>query len=142
MAVSRRTLIAGTAVAVAAAGAGAVAWQGRTKPTPGTLSGADFARGHRLRDGATFPVPKRVVRTGIAVLGGGVAGLSAAWALAEAGMTDFRLIELEDRTGGNARSGRNAVSAYPLGAHYLPIPNAEAKGVVRLLERLGIVTGH
>ena len=38
-------------------------------------------------------------------------------------------------------SGRNAVSAYPLGAHYLPIPNAEAKGVIRLLERLGIITG-
>jgi glycine/D-amino acid oxidase-like deaminating enzyme len=142
MAVSRRTVIAGSVTAAAAIGAGAVAWQGRDKVMPGTLSGADFIRGHRLRDGATFPAPKREVRTGIAILGGGVAGLSAAWALAEAGMSDFRLIELEDRTGGNARSGRNAVSAYPLGAHYLPIPNAEAKGVVRLLERLGIVTGY
>jgi len=142
MAVSRRTLIAGSVTAAAAIGAGAVAWQARDKPMPGTLSGADFVRGHRLRDGATFPLPKREIHTEIAILGGGVAGLSAAWALAEAGMTDFRLLELEDRTGGNARSGRNAVSAYPLGAHYLPIPNAEAKGVVRLLEKLGIVTGH
>jgi hypothetical protein len=142
MAVSRRTVIAGSVTAAAAIGAGAIAWQGRDKPMPGTLSGADFTRGHRLRDRATFPAPKREVHTGIAILGGGVAGLSAAWALAEAGMADFRLLELEDRTGGNARSGRNAVSAYPLGAHYLPIPNAEAKGVVRLLERLGIVTGH
>ena len=109
---------------------------------PGTLGGADFKRGHTLRTGAKFPAPSSETSTGIAILGGGIAGLSAAWALAEAGYADFRLFELEDRPGGNARSGRNTVSAYPLGAHYLPIPNAETKGVIRLLERLGIVTGR
>ena len=108
---------------------------------PGTLGGADFKRGHTLRTGAKFPAPSSETHTGIAILGGGIAGLSSAWALAEADYTDFRLFELEDHAGGNARSGRNAVSAYPLGAHYLPIPNAETKGVVRLLEQLGIVTG-
>ena len=139
--ISRRSAIAGSVAAAAVAGAAGVAWQAREGAIPGTLGGADFTRGHRLRDGAGFPPPTREISTDIAVLGGGVAGLSAAWALAEAG-TEFRLFELEDSAGGNARSGRNAVSAYPLGAHYLPIPNAEAKGVVRLLERLGIVTGH
>ncbi|WP_034161180.1 flavin monoamine oxidase family protein [Sphingomonas sp. ERG5] len=139
--VSRRTLIAGSVAGAAAIGAGGIAWQERDAAMPGALGGADFARGHRLRDGATFPAPTSETRTGIAILGGGVAGLSAAWTLAEAGMTDFRLFELEDRTGGNARGGRNDISAYPLGAHYLPIPNAETKGVVRLLERLGIITG-
>ncbi|MDB5703928.1 MAG: twin-arginine translocation pathway signal protein [Sphingomonas bacterium] len=142
MTISRRSAIAGSVAAAAAIGVGAVAWQARGDAIPGTLSGADFARGHRLRDGVAFPPPTREISAGIAILGGGVAGLSAAWTLAEAGVTDFRLFELEDSAGGNARSGRNAVSAYPLGAHYLPIPNAEAKGVVRLLERLGIVTGH
>lgn len=142
MTISRRTAIAGSVAAAAAIGAGAVAWQAREKAIPGTLGGADFTRGHRLRDGAAFPAPTRELETAIAILGGGVAGLSAAWTLAEAGVTDFRLFELEDSTGGNARSSRNAVSAYPLGAHYLPIPNAEAKGIVRLLERLGVVTGH
>jgi glycine/D-amino acid oxidase-like deaminating enzyme len=127
----RRTLIAGAAAVAAGAGAEAI---------PGTLDGTSLARGHRLRRG-DFPAPSREERTRVAIIGGGVAGLSAAWTLAEAGVTDWTLLELEDRAGGNARSGRNAVSAYPLGAHYLPIPNPEAKGVLRLLERLGVVTG-
>jgi protoporphyrinogen oxidase len=141
MPLSRRTVIAGSVAGAAALGAGGLALQSHGEAAiPGTLGGADFRRGHRLRDGG-FPAPAHEERTGIAIVGGGVAGLSAAWALAEAGVQDFRLLELEDRAGGNARSGRNAVSAYPLGAHYLPIPNAEAKGVIRLLERLGIITG-
>lgn len=138
MSVSRRAVIAGTTVA--ALGAGALAFAGDADALPpGTLGGADAKRGHRLRTG-TFPAPTRIERTRVAIVGGGVAGLSAGWALADAGV-DFTLLELEDRAGGNARAGRNAVSAYPLGAHYLPIPNPEAKGVLRLLERLGIVTG-
>lgn len=134
----RRTVIAGGAAALA--GAGAFALTRGDTPIPGTLAGADFTRGHRLRTN-DFPAPTSERRTRIAIVGGGVAGLSAAWTLAEAGVTDFTLLELEDHAGGNARNGRNAVSAYPLGAHYLPIPNPEAKATLRLLERLGIVTG-
>ncbi len=140
MGVSRRTLIAGSVAGAAAIGAGTVALMPRDETTPGTLGGADFARGHRLRAGG-FPAASETVKTRVAIVGGGVAGLAAAWTLADAGVTDFRLFELEDRTGGNARSSKNAVSAYPLGAHYLPLPNAEAKGVIRLLEQLGIITG-
>lgn len=136
---SRRHVLAGAA-GTAAIGAAGLSLSGRARAFPGRLGGADMQRGHRLRDG-TFPLVSGQARTRIAIIGGGVAGLSAAWALAEAGVHDFRLFELEDSTGGNARSGRNAVSAYPLGAHYLPIPNAEASGVRHLLERLGIITG-
>ncbi|WP_419809567.1 FAD-dependent oxidoreductase [Sphingomonas sp.] len=133
----RRTVLATGAVAAAAATAGAFALT-RDDTIPGTLGGADAKRGHKLRTGG-FPAPTRTERTRVAIIGGGVAGLAAGWALADAGVP-FTLLELEDRAGGNARAGRNAVSAYPLGAHYLPIPNPEAKGVIRLLERLGIVT--
>ena len=136
--VSRRTIITGGTAAVAAVGAGTLALHA-ADAIPGTLSGASFARGHRLRKGS-FPAPTRTERTTVAIIGGGIAGLAAAWALADARIP-FTLLELEDRAGGNARAGANSVSAYPLGAHYLPIPNAEAKGVLRLLERLGIVTG-
>ncbi len=134
---TRRAVLTGTAGLAAAA-----ALPGCTPAaaTPGTLGGADVARGHALRD-ARFPAPSRTTHTRIAIVGGGIAGLAAGWALADAGITDFRLLELEDRAGGNARGGRNAVSAYPLGAHYLPIPNPESRGVLHLLERLGIVTG-
>jgi hypothetical protein len=140
MAVSRRTLIAGSVAGAAAIGAGAAVLMPDDETMAGTLGGADFRRGHKLRDGK-FPVADTVEKTRIVIVGGGVAGLSAAWALADAGLTDFRLIELEDRTGGNSRSASNSVSAYPLGAHYLPLPNEEAKGVIRLLAQLGIITG-
>ncbi|HSI18271.1 MAG TPA: FAD-dependent oxidoreductase [Sphingomonas sp.] len=141
MGISRRTVMAGSLAGATALGAGVVLRGRGDEAIPGTLGGADFTRGHKLRGTAPFPAPSREVRTRVAIIGGGVAGLSAAWALADAGVSDFRLLELEDRTGGNARAGRNAISAYPLGAHYLPIPNAEAKGVVKLLEQLGIITG-
>ena len=132
MRLTRRGLIAG--------GAAAGLLDGCTAETiPGTLAGADVARGHRLRDGR-FPEPTAESSTQVAIVGGGIAGLAAAWARADAG-GDVRRLELVDRAGGNARAGRHLVSAYPLGAHYLPIPNAESTGVIRLLERLGIVTG-
>ncbi len=108
---------------------------------PGTLGGADMARGHLLHHPFGDAAPAETRRTGIAIIGGGVAGLAAGFALVEAGYKNFRLLELEDAPGGNARSGRNAITAYPLGAHYLPIPNAEATGVRHLLDRLGIITG-
>ncbi|MEY2926874.1 MAG: hypothetical protein RL367_1351, partial [Pseudomonadota bacterium] len=138
MKADRRTVIAG------AAGIGAVAVASRywgEDAIPGTLGGADDKRGHRLRDGG-FPAPSREEETGILIAGGGVAGLTAGWMLAEAGYDNFRLIELEDRVGGNARAGRNAISAYPLGAHYLPVPNREARALRHMLTRFGIITGE
>jgi monoamine oxidase len=139
MKVSRRGALGLLAAAASLAGAGWAAVR-RTVP-PGSLSGADLDRGHRLIRGG-FPAPTAFEETGIAIAGGGIAGLSAGWTLAEAGYQDFRLLELEDETGGNARGGRNPVSAYPLGAHYLPVPNQEAKALRHLLTRLGIVTGE
>ena len=62
--------------------------------------------------------------------------------LPKPGYSDFALLELEDSTGGNARSGRNAVSAYPLGAHYLPVPNREATALRQMLRGFGIITGE
>ena len=35
--------------------------------------------------------------------------MSAGWRLVDAGYKRFKLLELEDQVGGNARSGRNAV---------------------------------
>ncbi len=108
---------------------------------PGTLDGADFTRGHALRD-RRFPAPRATVQAAkLVIAGGGVAGLAAGWRLLDAGFDDFELLELEDRAGGNARSGRNAISAYPLGAHYLPIPNREAGALRRMLGQFGMIVG-
>lgn len=102
---------------------------------------ADFAvRGHRIRDARAAPVaagaPKAV---SVLVLGGGVAGLTAAWSLRRAGRDDVLVLELGDEVGGTAASGRSAVSAYPWGAHYVPAPTPENTDLVALLEELGAV---
>ncbi len=125
-----------------AAAAGALATSGcATTTIPGTLGGADFSRGHRLRAGA-LPTPTGLEeRSAVVIAGGGVAGLAAGWRMAEAGFHDFVLLELEDRTGGNARSGASAVTRFPLGAHYLPIPNREARALIHMLTRFGMITG-
>lgn len=141
MKADRRAVLGLGAAAVAAAGGGlAYALEREPALPPGTLGGADLARGHRLRDGG-FPAPSRTEAADLVIAGGGVAGLSAAWRLNDAGFTRFKLLELEDEPGGNARSGRNAVSAFPLGAHYLPVANREAGALRHLLRQLGMITG-
>ena len=106
----------------------------------GQLLAPAMALGHKLR-GYDFPPPAVTRKTGIAIVGGGVAGLSAAWQLTRMGTDDFQLFELEAGVGGNARSGKNAVSAYPWGAHYLPLPGKEAVFVRELLADLGVLQG-
>lgn len=94
-----------------------------------------------LRTGG-FPPPTRTIRTEVAIVGGGMAGLSAGWRLQKRGVNDFWILELEPEVGGNARSGTNATGAYPWGAHYLPIPDEESVWVQELLTELGVLQGH
>lgn len=107
----------------------------------GEALGPSYALGHRLRDGTGFPEPTSSEHIPVVIVGGGVAGLSAGWKLHKSGFTDFALLEMEPEPGGNARAGHNAVSAYPWGAHYLPIPTMESRAVRELLADLGLVRG-
>ena len=129
-------------LAASAAGAALAACGGRTQPPlpPGSLSGPDDALGHRLRR-HDFPAPGETRRVAVAIVGSGIGGLSSAWKLARAGCDDFVLLDLEAEPGGNSRAGRNAVSAYPLGAHYLPLPPREARATRELLAELGALHG-
>jgi monoamine oxidase len=140
MKADRRAVIGIGAAAACAAGGGLALSRAAPLP-PGELDGADLARGHRLRDGG-FPPPTRHEEVDLLIAGGGVAGLSAGWRLASAGFDRFKLFELEDQVGGNARAGRNVVSAFPLGAHYLPVPNREAGALRHLLRDLGLIIGE
>lgn len=141
MTIDRRMAMLGAGGAMAAAGA--LAWRGfgGDGGVPFALSGADVEKGHQLRSGR-FPEPTETQTVGVVIVGGGVAGLSAGWALTNSGFDDFRLIELESEAGGNARSESNTVSAYPLGAHYLPVANREARALIHMLEQLGMITGR
>jgi monoamine oxidase len=107
---------------------------------PGELSGNGMERGHRLRE-KNFAAPTEARRVPVLIVGAGIGGLSAAWRLERAGFRDFALVELEPVVGGNSRHGVNAVSAYPLGAHYLPLPTLEARAVRELLADLGALQG-
>ncbi|MGI8671128.1 MAG: FAD-dependent oxidoreductase, partial [Luteitalea sp.] len=97
--------------------------------------------GHRLRDGGPFATPPRTRRAAVVIVGGGVAGLSAAWRLARRGVDDFVVLEMESAAGGNARWGENAVSAYPWAAHYVPVPGRAAGLVKELFTDLGVFDG-
>ena len=105
----------------------------------GTFVNDNFARGHQLRDHVQFPAPTRTVKIPLVIVGGGIAGLCAAWRLQRKGFHDFLLLDMEPEPGGNSRSGRNAVSAYPWGAHYVPVPNAKATLVRELFEDFGLL---
>jgi glycine/D-amino acid oxidase-like deaminating enzyme len=101
-------------------------------------------RGHLLRDGAPVPSPRESRRVPIVIVGGGIAGLSAAWQLRRRGMRDFVVLEMDEVAGGNARFGENEICAYPWAAHYVPVPAPGARGeaVRTLFTDLGVFDGQ
>ena len=107
----------------------------------GSFAGASHQIGHLLR-GNSIPKPDRERRVPLVIVGGGVAGLSAGWHLSRSGFSDFEILELENEAGGNSRFGANTVSAYPWGAHYVPLPTKESRYVRELFEELGVITRY
>lgn len=101
----------------------------------------DARSGHALRDGtlATSPSARERRRTRVAIVGGGMGGLSAGWRLDALGMREWLLLELGPEPGGNSRGGENAVSRFPWGAHYVPVPSANAVHVRTLLRETGVL---
>ena len=113
----------------------------RGRAVAGSIVGGAHARGHKIREGLR-PRPDRWEETGVAIVGGGVAGLSAAWTLERDGRRDFVVLELEDAPGGTSRYASGPVTPYPWGAHYVPVPSPDNEPLVRLLEEVGAVTGR
>jgi NAD(P)-binding Rossmann-like domain len=103
------------------------------KPSPslpgGAFIGPDFASGHRIRS-QTLPKGQVVPRQArVVILGGGIAGLAAAWSLKKQGIDDFAVLELEKVAGGNSRAHSIKAIDCPMGAHYLPVPvNSTSSG--------------
>ena len=126
--------VAGCRPAVEDAGAPAARWVG-----------AAHARGHRLREAmgaaksGTNPAPSVQRRVQVLVVGAGVAGLAAARAFAQRGVADVHVLELDDAPGGNSRGHVLAGMACPQGAHYLPLPGAQAREVSDWLHELGLL---
>lgn len=104
----------------------------------------DSRAGHRLRDGTASPRTARPERrVSVVIAGGGMGGLSAAWRLDALGHTDWTLLELSSRTGGNSRSAEYAGLQHqraPWGAHYVPVPSHDAVHVRALFRELGVLS--
>jgi protoporphyrinogen oxidase len=101
------------------------------------IEGASHQRGHRLWK-KDFPSPDQTREADVLIVGAGVSAWSAARILSKQGVS-VTLLELESMVGGNSSSGANSTGKYPLGAHYLPIPNPECTALLEFLKEAGIV---
>lgn len=113
-------------------------------PLPaGQFVGPSEKLGHRLRQ-KDRPVPADDAwrRARVVIAGGGIAGLSAAWRLWNAGIRDFVLLEVEPFPGGTSASGRSEANEFPWAAHYLPVPMKENRLLVSLLKDMNVVQGE
>ena len=109
---------------------------------PGSIVGVSDVFGHRLRDGLQITAPAEAwTNIPIVIVGGGVAGLSAARRLSKSGFHDFVLFELEKAPGGTSRSGSTQDISFPWGAHYIPAPMKENGELVTLLNEMGVIEG-
>jgi monoamine oxidase len=79
------------------------------------LEGEHFSICHQIRDGHSFPKPDATRKVDIAIVGGGMAGLSAAYFLRG---KDWLLLEKEDHFGGNAYEEEFAGQPYSTAAAY------------------------
>ena len=104
--------------------------------------GPSMGTGHQIRDHQIAPFLNEASgKKRIIIAGGGIAGLSAGWWLKKQGFSDFIVLEMENKVGGNSSDGENKASKYPHGAHYVPVPNEESKFVREFFQETGIITG-
>lgn len=113
-----------------------------TRFPDGEIVGQNVSLGHILRERRTFEVPEaNWISVKIGIIGGGVAGLSAAWKLKKLGEENIVLLELEKEPGGTSISGQSNPVDHPWGAHYLPVPFRENTDLIDLLNEMSLTEG-
>jgi protoporphyrinogen oxidase len=111
----------------------------RQRVIAGSIIGASAHTGHLLRD-KQFAAPVTSSSHKVVIVGGGISGLSAARHLHRQGITDIVILDLEKEMGGNSACGKNDVSAYPWGAHYVPIPNNDLTEYADFMRECDVIT--
>lgn len=139
---NRRQFLLSSAGVVAGASLQRCGTGGRADALAGEILGPSENVGHLLWQVSRIPGPGLRRKVPVVIVGGGMAGLFAGWKLARAGFHEFEILELEPECGGNSRFGQNHVTAYPWGAHYVPLPTPESRAVRELFVELGIIQGH
>src|ERR1700682_1755979 len=85
------------------------------KSSDAKVEGEHFAICHQVRDQHSFARPEATRKTDVVILGGGMAGLSAAYFLPD---KEWLLLEKEDHFGGNAYQEEYDGQAYSTAAAY------------------------
>ena len=92
------------------------------------------------REGKSFEVPAdKWESKRVAIIGGGIAGLSGGVEAESHGPDDFVVLELEKEPGGTSRSETGSPVGYPWGAHYLPVPFDENRELNALLDEMSLL---
>ncbi|MCE3077051.1 NAD(P)-binding protein [Chryseobacterium gwangjuense] len=105
------------------------------------ITGTNHILGHKLW-AKDFPKPSEEIYTKYLIVGGGISGLSACRFFSQNNENNYLLLEMENHLGGNSSNGQNKFSKFPLGAHYLPLPNKENVEVIEFLKECGIYQGN
>ena len=132
----------------ALAAGGWAAWSGCSsdsprQPVPGRIVNEEPPRGHLLREVHSWEdFTSTDHACDVAIVGGGISGLAAAWKLRQSGVERILLLDLEDQLGGTSRSGQWGDQIFPWGAHYINIPPAEADCIHEILQDLGVIDGY
>ncbi|HEY4238245.1 MAG TPA: NAD(P)-binding protein [Kofleriaceae bacterium] len=114
----------------------------RDRPLPGgELIDTGMRRGHQFVRDAAPVTPTTWRHARVVIVGAGVAGLGAAWALRRAKLDDVLVLDLCDVPGGTARGGASDVTPYPWGAHYIVAPQREQDELISLLGDMGAFEG-
>jgi len=109
----------------------------------GEIVGQNATLGHVLREMRSFEVPEgNWEAKKVAIVGGGIAGLTAAWKFRKENFNDFVLLELEKEPGGTSKSTKGEPVGYPWAAHYLPVPFKENTELVSLLDEMSLTEGR
>lgn len=105
------------------------------------ITGTNHILGHKLW-AKDFPEFTETIHTKYLIVGGGISGLSACRFLDQNHQNDYLLLEMENHLGGNSSNGENQFSKFPLGAHYLPLPNKENTEIIDFLNESKICLGE
>ncbi|MFT5090052.1 MAG: phytoene dehydrogenase-like protein [Candidatus Latescibacterota bacterium] len=111
---------------------------------PGHFANPDPALAHMLRrefSPHSFAANREPLFD-VAIVGGGISGLCAAWKLHRSGIERIVLLEAAGQLGGTSISGERQGAVFPWGAHYINIPPQEAECVHEVLGDIGIIEGY
>lgn len=132
--------LSGLAMIGSSIGASSLLTSCQNTPILGEIVGANHQIGHLIRKAISLPINK-IHSHKIIIIGSGISGLTAGHYLQKAGITDYKILELEDHIGGNSTFGKDIDGCYPWAAHYLPIPSVENKDLIDFLAENKIITG-